>query len=142
MSVIEYNHIGGKSLDLIEVFKALGDENRIRILHLLTKQDLCVCEIETILGITQSNASRHLIKLKNAGIITYEKKSQWVVYMVSEEFIKNYKLFYTFLADEMRKNPELALDAKKLERYKCSSYTCENIKEDKNKVIKCVEGLE
>ena len=49
MSIIEYNHIGGDELDFIEIFKALGDENRIRILNLLIREELCVCEIETML---------------------------------------------------------------------------------------------
>ncbi|WP_273480945.1 ArsR family transcriptional regulator, partial [Acetivibrio straminisolvens] len=39
-------------MDLIEIFKALGDENRIRILNLLIRQELCVCEIETVLDMT------------------------------------------------------------------------------------------
>ncbi|GAB6158706.1 hypothetical protein JCM39194_19060 [Desulfotomaculum varum] len=38
MNITEYNHIGGDKLDLIEIFKALGDENRIRILNLLIRQ--------------------------------------------------------------------------------------------------------
>ena len=88
MSIIEYNHIGGDKLDLIEILKALGDENRIRILNLLIRQELCVCEIETLLDMTQSNASRHLNKLKSAGVITSEKKSQWVYYRVDNKFIK------------------------------------------------------
>jgi len=75
-------------LDLIEIFKALGDENRIRILNLLIRQELCVCEIETVLDMTQSNASRHLNKLKTSGIITSEKKSQWVYYRVDNKFIE------------------------------------------------------
>ena len=74
MNISEYNHIGGDKLDLIEIFKALGDENRIRILNLLIRQELCVCEIETVLDMTQIKASKTLNKLKG-GVITSEKKS-------------------------------------------------------------------
>ena len=52
------------------------DENRIRILNLMLNAELCVCEIETILEMTQSNASRHLAKLKSAGIITSSKEKK------------------------------------------------------------------
>jgi ArsR family transcriptional regulator len=76
MSISEYNHLEGDKLDLIEIFKALGDENRIRILNLLIRQELCVCEIETVLDMTQSNASRHLNKLKRWGVITCERNQQ------------------------------------------------------------------
>ena len=52
-------------MELVEIFKAFGDETRIRILNLLRNSEMCVCEIEAILGINQSNASRHLNKLKS-----------------------------------------------------------------------------
>ena len=67
MNITEYNHIVGDKLDLIEIFKALGDENRIRILSLLIRQELCVCEIETVPDMTQSNASRN----RNGSIIEW-----------------------------------------------------------------------
>ena len=129
-------------MNFIEVFKALGDENRIRIFHLLTKQDLCVCEIETILEMTQSNVSRHLSGLKNARVIICKKKSQWAIYQINPEFRENNQLLYQFLVDSMAKNLELAVDEKKLERYQHSSYNCETITKDKDKVIKCVQGIE
>ncbi len=91
-------------MDFIEIFKALGDENRIRILNLLMREELCVCEIETMLGMTQSNASRHLNKLKNAGIITSDKKSQWVYYGINNEFIKENNLLYEFLKNKINEN--------------------------------------
>jgi ArsR family transcriptional regulator, arsenate/arsenite/antimonite-responsive transcriptional repressor len=42
---------------IVYIFKALADENRIRILNLLKNGELCVCDIEAVLGIKQSNAS-------------------------------------------------------------------------------------
>ena len=60
--------------DIVQIFKALADENRIRILNLLRNGSLCVCDIEAVLNINQSNASRHLNKLKTAKIILSEKK--------------------------------------------------------------------
>ncbi len=63
-------------MDIVQMLKALGDETRIRILNLLKDEELCVCEIEHILGITQSNTSRHLAKLSILKIVDYEKKAQ------------------------------------------------------------------
>jgi ArsR family transcriptional regulator len=100
MSKIEYNHMRGDKLDLIEIFKALGDKNRIRILNLLIRQELCVCEIETMLNMTQSNASRHLNKLKTSGVITSEKKSQWVYYRIDNKFIEENNLLYEFIKNK------------------------------------------
>lgn len=70
--------------NIVYIFKALADENRIRILNLLKNGELCVCDIEAVLSIKQSNASRHLNKLKMAEIIFSDKKSQWVYYWFND----------------------------------------------------------
>ena len=123
-------------MDLIEIFKALGDENRIRILNLLIRQELCVCEIETVLDMTQSNASRHLNKLKTSGIITSEKKSQWVYYRVDNDFIKENDLLYEFIKNKLAENTQLQRDIERLKKYKNSNFTCEQLREDKSQVLK------
>jgi ArsR family transcriptional regulator len=125
MIIIEYNHMGGDKLSLIEIFKALGDKNRIRILNLLIRQELCVCEIETVLNMTQSNASRHLNKLKTSGIITSEKKSQWVYYKIDNKFIEENSLLYEFIKNKTVENTQLQRDLERLNRYKNSNFTCE-----------------
>jgi ArsR family transcriptional regulator, arsenate/arsenite/antimonite-responsive transcriptional repressor len=67
-------------MDVSEVFKALADPNRLRILNLLHEQTLCVCDLEAILELNQSNLSRHLSKLKQAGIVTAQKKALFTYY--------------------------------------------------------------
>ena len=57
-----------------EILKALADPNRIRILNLLHNETLCVCDIESVLGLNQSNLSRHLAKLRQAGLVQSEKR--------------------------------------------------------------------
>ncbi|NMB97608.1 MAG: winged helix-turn-helix transcriptional regulator [Clostridiaceae bacterium] len=123
-------------MDLIEIFKALGDENRIRILNLLIIQELCVCEIETVLDMTQSNASRHLNKLKTSGIITSEKKSQWVYYRINNKFIQENKLLYEFIKNKMAENTQLLRDVERLKKCKDDNFDCEKLCKDKNQVIK------
>jgi len=62
-------------------FKALADETRLQILWLLLGQEeLCVCDIMTVLGITQSKASRHLRYLYNLGLITDRREGLWMYY--------------------------------------------------------------
>ncbi|QCX34313.1 winged helix-turn-helix transcriptional regulator [Caloramator sp. E03] len=117
-------------MNLMEIFKALGDENRIRILNLLIKQELCVCEIEAVLNMTQSNVSRHLNKLKNAGIITSEKKSQWVYYKIDNKFIKENNLLYEFLKIKIDEDKQWLKDAERLKAYKSSNLGCEQLRKD------------
>jgi len=126
-------------LDLIEIFKALGDENRIRILNLLTRGELCVCEIETVLDMTQSNASRHLNKLKTSGIITSEKKSQWVYYRVNDKFIEENNLLYEFIKNKMVEKTQLKKDIERLRKFKEGNFTCEHLRDDKNQVLKYLQ---
>lgn len=68
------------------IFKAFGDATRLRILALLQDHELCVCEIEAALSLSQPNASRSLTILKNAGIIQSRKQAQWTYYKISDDF--------------------------------------------------------
>ena len=77
--------------NLEKVFKALGCSSRLWILWLLKQRSLCVCEIMGILGITQTNASRHLSYLKSAGLVKSERQEQWVVYSINEDLPKHIK---------------------------------------------------
>jgi ArsR family transcriptional regulator len=66
------------------LFKALADETRLKILWLLMGQDeLCVCDIMGVLGITQSKASRHLRYLFNAGLVSDRREGLWMFYRIS-----------------------------------------------------------
>lgn len=85
----------------IEIFKALSDENRLRIIHLLTHGRRCVCEIETMLEMSQSNVSRHLNKLKDADIVCISKESQWSFYALSDEFKEHYSLILEHLTSSI-----------------------------------------
>lgn len=74
---------------LSDVLKALSDETRLRILNILYEKELCVCDIMETLQISQAKASRHLIYMKNAGLLKDRKSAQWVYYsIVSEEGMK------------------------------------------------------
>ncbi len=73
---------------LARVLKALGEPTRLRIMFLLSRGPLCVCEIMGILGITQTKASRHLSYLKNAGLLSSKREDRWIVYFIREDLDK------------------------------------------------------
>lgn len=65
------------------VFKAVADPTRVRMLAaILHAGELCVCHVESALGVTQSRASRHLATLKRAGLIVDRRDGAWVHYRV------------------------------------------------------------
>jgi ArsR family transcriptional regulator len=70
--------------DFIKVMKALSDPNRVKMVKLLQRRVLCVCEIQAALGLAQSTASKHLKILEEAGLITYVKEGLWVNYRLAD----------------------------------------------------------
>lgn len=68
----------------IKVMKALSDPSRIKIMKMLQKKTMCVCEIQAALGLAQSTASKHLQILEDAGLITYHKDGLWVNYAIAD----------------------------------------------------------
>ena len=105
---------------MIDVLKALSDENRLRIINLLAIQMLCVCELEVLLDMNQSNVSRHLGKLKAAGIIISTKEAQWVRYVINETFKISHELLYSYLKAQFKDEVIYQADLKKLSAYKTS----------------------
>ena len=70
--------------EFIKVMKALSDPNRVKMVKLLQRRVLCVCEIQEALGLAQSTASKHLKILEEAGLITYLKEGPWVNYRLAD----------------------------------------------------------
>ncbi len=70
--------------EFIKTMKALSDPNRVKILKMLEKRCLCVCEIREALGIAQSTVSKHLKVLEEAGLVSYEKEGPWVNYRIAD----------------------------------------------------------
>jgi ArsR family transcriptional regulator, arsenate/arsenite/antimonite-responsive transcriptional repressor len=68
----------------LKVMKALSDPSRVKIMKMLQRRVMCVCEIKTALGIAQSTASKHLKILEDAGLITYQKDGLWVNYALTD----------------------------------------------------------
>ncbi|HEY3295281.1 MAG TPA: metalloregulator ArsR/SmtB family transcription factor [bacterium] len=67
------------------LFKALADDTRLYMLALIRQhRELCVCELESVLGITQSKASRHLRYLLNAGLVMDRREAVWMYYRIAE----------------------------------------------------------
>lgn len=66
------------------VTKALKNSNRVKILKMLQHGELCVCEIQAALGISQAGVSKHLAFLTEAGLVDRRKDGLWVYYRPAE----------------------------------------------------------
>ena len=69
--------------DSVKLFKAAGDETRIKMLALLLRGELCVCDLMEVLDLAQSTASRHLAYLRNSGWITGRRQGKWMYYRLT-----------------------------------------------------------
>jgi len=100
----------------VEVFKALADKTRLRIMRLLsiTDRQVCVCEIVDALKLPQYLISKHLNILKNAKLVEGERKGTWVYYSSLKDSAFNRKLFK--LLNEQLSGAEFLQDAEKLKQ--------------------------
>lgn len=115
-----------------DLFKALGEEGRLRILNLLMQRELCVCEIEYALKISQSNASRSLAKLKAVGIVRSKKFAQWVIYYIDEKFKEENQELLKYLKLQFSSIKLYKDDINHLNRIKLDDEFCRVIPHEKH----------
>jgi DNA-binding transcriptional ArsR family regulator len=114
-----------------QIFKAFGDETRIRILHLIfKKKEMCISDIELITEFTQTKVSRHLIYLKNSGLVSYRRVDQFTFYSIKEEVEEFVEVMFKYLSkdaellqdvenyDTLYSNRELAANKIAIKNYK------------------------
>ena len=120
-----------KSFNLMlgsQIFKACADESRLRILHLIFENgEMCISDLEKILEFTQTKTSRHLIYLKNSGILSFKRYNHWVFYNIKDEVYEILKQIFQFLRKDqqlqkdqqlyqtLRSNRELAVNRVQME---------------------------
>ncbi len=114
--------------NMVDIFKALSEESRLRILSLLLEDELCVCEIEACLRMTQSNASRHLTALKKSGILENYKNAQWTYYRLNKNFIQDNKELYEYMKYRLKNLPTYFSDYEEYQKCKKQGLCCCNKK--------------
>ncbi|WP_306419564.1 ArsR/SmtB family transcription factor [Anaerosalibacter massiliensis] len=72
---------------LSEIFKALSDPTRLKIIYVLSKSPLCVCDIAQLLDMTQSAISHHLRMLRNLNLVKFRKEGKMVIYSLDDHHV-------------------------------------------------------
>ncbi|PAT01933.1 hypothetical protein CI105_03490 [Candidatus Izimaplasma bacterium ZiA1] len=108
--------------DLTALFKVLSDETRIRIINLLSKKSLCVCELVEILELSQPKISKHIAKLREIDIVDTKRDEQFIYYSIKTNnhlYLQLLTTIFTSITDNEVLNDDLKkLDAKNT--FKCS----------------------
>jgi ArsR family transcriptional regulator len=102
--------------DAARTFRALSDPTRLRIMLLVMRRDLCVCELTFILKMEQSRVSHQLRILRDAGLVEDIRTGRWIIYRVPAAARKVlHTLLETLLAPELKASSRTAGDVKRLD---------------------------
>jgi len=93
-----------------DLFKALSDETRLRIMVLLSEKELCVCQIEATLGLPQAKVSRHLTVLRYAGLVKDRREGLWIYYSLTEPKNKLEENLFKCFRECLRKEESFRAD--------------------------------
>jgi len=97
----------------LNVLKILGEETRLRIFMALVDQELCVCQIVSMLGLAASTTSKHLALMYQAGIIEQRKDGRWAYYSIASDWVVKNKL-HKWLLEELAGSDKIKEDRLKL----------------------------
>jgi len=108
--------------DIVTIFKALADDTRLRVLKLLGRGELCVCEIAAALDLEQPRLSFHLRILKEAGIVVDRRQERWILYRLNDAdmFIR----FLLMAVSEKYSPIQARIDLERLNAFGSSGRPC------------------
>lgn len=102
--------------ELEKTFKGLADVTRLRILNLLFRGQLCVCDLQYVLGALQPNISRHLTYLKNSGLVVDRRQGQRMYYRLANPKDGFQKELFSFLRTVFSQDAAFAGDSQRLQK--------------------------
>ena len=102
--------------ELENVYKALADKTRLRILALLGNNEVCVCHIHDSLGLPQPTVSRHLAYLRKSGLVTVRRDGVWMHYQVSASTAPVVRGIVRAAVDALQQAPGTDQDRKQFQR--------------------------
>lgn len=76
-----------RATDLADLFKTLGDPTRVRIMDVLAKAELCVCDLAELLGLSQSATSHQLRVLRSSNLVKYRRDGKMVFYSLQDQHV-------------------------------------------------------
>jgi ArsR family transcriptional regulator len=100
--------------DIAQIYKALSEQMRLRMLMLLTQGELCVCDLMAVLEEPQSKVSRHLAYLKHSGLIQSKRVGTWMHYFLRDPLEELAGAHLEFLKKELSRLDWARADAEKM----------------------------
>jgi ArsR family transcriptional regulator len=104
-----------KEFRIENLFKALADPTRLRLIHLIGDQEVCVCFCVEVLKANQPKISRHLAYLRRAGLVAARRDGKWTHYRLVEPVDTHAARIFNELRDSIANNPQMKSDKARLE---------------------------
>jgi len=109
-----------KNIALDQVFRALADPTRLRLLNLMGDQELCVCFFVEVLNAPQPKISRHLAYLRRAGIVSARRDGKWMHYRVTIPRDPHAAAILRTTLDSLNQDRDMQRDLERLSNACCS----------------------
>lgn len=112
--------MGKNKYDIENLFKALADRTRLRLIGLLGDSEVCVCFLVEILKTSQPKISRHLAYLRRAQIVSARREGKWMHYRLAEPPDEHAARIFREVRASLTEHPEFQRDREKLEKVCCA----------------------
>ena len=109
-----------KSYNIEDLFKALADQTRLRLISLLGDSEVCVCFLVEILKTSQPKISRHLAYLRRAQIVVARREGKWMHYRLTDPPDEHAARILREVRSSLNEHPEFQRDREKLEKVCCA----------------------
>lgn len=112
--------MANKIYNIENLFKALADHTRLRLISLLGDSEVCVCFLVEVLKTTQPKISRHLAYLRRAQIVVARREGKWMHYRLTEPPDEHAARIFREVRTALAEHPELQRDQEKLANICCA----------------------
>lgn len=106
------------------LFKAFADETRLRLLSLVSRGEVCVCDLMRVLEAPQSKVSQHLAALRGAGLVTARREGRWKHYALARPAGRVQAKLLSSLGDCLVQDARLRRDLEKLQKVLRAKEAC------------------
>jgi ArsR family transcriptional regulator len=103
-------------MKLLQIYRCLCDETRLRILHLLAQGPLCVCHFQSVLRLPQVAISKHLAYLRTRGLVLARRHEQFMIYRLPDQAPPELDLQLRCLQDCVQTHPVFRADLRRLKK--------------------------
>lgn len=113
------SNLKDRLVPLDQFFRALADPTRLRLIHLMSEQEICVCYFIEVIGAPQPKISRHLAYLRRAGLVAARREGKWMHYRLTIPRDPHAAAILKTTLDALKESAAMQADCERLNRACC-----------------------